>query len=235
MRNLWIDGKNLRDFGVIVSGENSFDSAEWQYEKQEIPGRNGDLLIPQKRFANISVKYPAFIMRDFAKKVPELRNFLLSAGAAYRKIEDDYYPKTYRLGIFSGPLSFEAGFLNKTGRMNLVFDCKPQRFLKSGNFPVKVSNGQELHNAWMPAHPLIRVTGTGDGILTVGKSTVGIIGINGEIMLDCDIQNAYSGTINRNNSITITGGWPVLSTGQTIISFSGGITDVEITARWWTV
>ena len=129
MRNLWIDEKNLRDFGVIVSGENSFDSAEWQYEKQEIPGRNGDLLIPQKRFANISVKYPAFIMRDFAKKVPELRNFLLSAGAAYRKIEDDYYPKTYRLGIFSGPLSFEAGFLNKTGQMNLVFDCKPQRFL----------------------------------------------------------------------------------------------------------
>ena len=47
MRNLWIDEKNLRDFGVIVSGENSFDSAEWQYEKQEIREEMGTSLSPR--------------------------------------------------------------------------------------------------------------------------------------------------------------------------------------------
>ena len=55
------------------------------------------------------------------------------------------------------------------------------------------------------------------------------------ITLDCDVQNAYDGTLNLNNNITITGGWPVLATGQTAISFSGGITAVEITPRWWSI
>lgn len=235
MHNLWIDGKSLREFGVLVSGESSFVTAEWQYDRQEIPGRSGDLVIPRKRLANVTVQYPAFIPRDFDMKVKDLRLFLMSGGAAYRRIEDDYSLESYRLGIFAGPMSFETGFLNKSGKMTLAFDCKPQRFLKSGDFPVMVSSGQKIINPGMPALPLIRITGTGDGQLVVGSSVVGVTAMSGGITLDCDVQNAYNGTINLNNNITITGGWPVLAAGQTEVSFSGGILAVEITPRWWTV
>ena len=71
--------------------------------------------------------------------------------------------------------------------------------------------------------------------LVVGSSQVDITGMTGAITLDCDVQNAYNGTLNLNNNITITGGWPVLATGQTAISFSGGITAVSIVPRWCTL
>ena len=235
MRNLWIDGKCLREFSLYVSGENSFNAAQWQYSREEVPGRSGDLIIPSKRLANVTVQYPGAIIKNFSENAAALRQYLLSAGAAYRRIEDDYNVDTYRLGIFSGPMSFKTGFLNRSGEITLEFDCKPQRYLKQGEFPIAVQNGQTIGNQWMPALPLIQITGTGDGQLVVGSSQVDITDITGAITLDCDVQNAYNGTLNLNNNITITGGWPVLATGQTAISFSGGITAVEITPRWWSL
>lgn len=235
MHNLWIDGKSLKEFGIYVSGENTFNGAEWQYETKPVPGRNGDLIIQQKRLKNIPVTYPAFIRRGFAANAQAARFYLLSAGAKYRRMEDDYHPDSYRLGVFAGPIDFDMRFLNLSGEVDLAFDCKPQRFLKSGEFPVSLQSGQTIRNQWMPAMPLIKITGTGGGQLVVGGNRVDITGMTGSITLDCDVQNAYNGTINLNNNITITGGWPVLATGQTAISFSGGITAVEITPRWWTI
>lgn len=235
MHNLWIDGKCLKEFGIYVSGENTFNAPEWDYESQPVPGRNGNLIIPSNRMKNISVPYPAFIRQKFRENAQAARLYLLSAGAKYRRIEDDYHPDSYRLGVFAGPLDFDMKFLNRGGETNLVFDCKPQRFLKIGEFPVQVESGQKLLNQWMDALPLIQISGTGDGQLMVGNSQVDITDMTGSIVLDCDVQNAYSGTINLNNNITVTGGWPVLETGQTAISFFGGITAVEITPRWWTL
>lgn len=235
MHNLWVDGKCLKEFGIYVSGENAFNAPEWDYEGQTVPGRNGNLIIPDNRMKNISVSYPAFIRQKFRENAQAARLYLLSAGAKYRRIEDDYHPDSYRLGVFAGPMDFDMKFLNHGGETNLVFDCKPQRFLKSGEFPVQVKSGQKLLNQWMEALPLIQIAGTGSGQLVVGNSRVDITGMAGTIALDCDVQNAYSGTLNLNNNITITGGWPVLAAGQTTISFSGGITSVEITPRWWTI
>ena len=98
-----------------------------------------------------------------------------------------------------------------------------------------MQSGQAIGNQWMPALPLIQITGTGAGQLVVGNSQVSISDMTGTITLDCDVQNAYNGTLNLNNNITIIGGWPVLEPGQTAISFSGGITAVEITPRWWSL
>lgn len=52
-------------------------------------------------------------------------------------------------------------------------------------------------------------------------------------MLDSEVQNAYDGTTNKNNSISISGGFPVLEHGESLISYGGGITAVNITPRWW--
>lgn len=235
MHNLLIDGKNLRTFGIYVSGEKTFGAPEWDYEATAVPGRNGDLLVSQNRLKNITVEYPAFIRQNFAANAQAARAYLLGAGAKYRRMEDDYHPDSYRLGVFAGPIDFDMRFLNLSGETSLIFNCKPQRFLKSGETPVSVTSGQTLQNDWQPALPLIRLTGTGDGELTVGGSTITITGMDGDLTIDSDTQNAYDGTTNKNSIITVSGGFPVLATGETIVSFSGGITAVEIIPRWWTL
>lgn len=235
MHNLWIDGRCLKEFGIYVSGEKTFGAPEWQYESISIPGRNGDLTIPQKRFKNITVSYPAFITSKFAENAAAARFYLLSSGVKYRRIEDDYHSDSYRLGIFSGPIDFDTRFLNLSGETNLVFDCKPQRFLKSGERSLAIQSGQILYNSGMPALPLIQIIGGGNGTITVGKSNIEINKIPGAITIDSDTQNAYNGHSNLNNNIIVTGGFPVLETGETIIAFSGGITAIKITPRWWTL
>ena len=98
-----------------------------------------------------------------------------------------------------------------------------------------LQSGQSLINAWQPAKPLIQVTGTGDGTLVVGGSTISISDMTGAITLDSETEDAYSGTENLNNNVQVNGSYPILQNGKTAVSFSGGITAVQITPRWWSL
>ena len=119
------------------------------------------------------------------------------------------------------------------GTFTVEFDCKPQRFLKSGERPIEfTTSGSKLFNKWMPAKPLVKVYGSGSGTLTFGGRTINISSIDSYVMLDCETQNAYKETSNKNSTVSISR-YPELLNGENIISWTGGITKVEITPRWW--
>lgn len=236
VKNFFLFGeKNSKDFGITVEYCPPFGTGQRSVEKQSVPGRNGDLLIDTGAYSNYTQQYEVW----FKGKKPTIQvarsiAFWLMSQTGYIRLEDSYDPDVYRMACFAGPFDVENWMLVR-GRATLEFDCKPQRYLKQGEFSISVESGQTIGNQWMPALPMIQISGTGNGQLAVGSSQVNITDMTGAITLDCDVQNAYSGTLNLNNNITITRGWPVLATGQTSISFSGGITAVEITPRWWTL
>ena len=125
------NGKSTADLGVIVSGEASFDAAAPDYTSYQIPGKNGDLMLSNNRYLNIDVTYPAFIPADFEEKVQAIRNWMRSA-RSYARIEDNYDLLHFRMGMGKDVLPFEPSAENVGSNMSLVFDCKPQRFLYSG-------------------------------------------------------------------------------------------------------
>ena len=84
----------------------------------------------------------------------------------------------------------------------------------------------------MPSLPLNTLYGNGSGTLSVGDTVVTIKDMSGSLTLDCDLQDAYQGTQNKNSSISAPS-FPVLETGDNIISFTGGVNRVEIIPRWW--
>lgn len=227
------DGKSSRDCGLVISGGQTFGAPERDAEQVEIPGRNGALTISRNRFKNITVSYSAFLRRDFAENAAALRAWLLG-GEGYRRLEDTYHPDSFRMARFSGPLEFETGFLNRTGEVTLSFDCKPQRFLKSGELAAAYTAPAVLYNDGFPALPLIKVMGTGAGNLYAGGVTVRILALDGYLYLDSDTQNAYKGTLNQNSAIRAPE-FPVLQPGKNTVSWDGGVAGVEITPRWWTV
>lgn len=229
-------GKCSLDFGVYIEKCPAFGAGSRVVEKISVPGRNGDLLMDTGVYANVKQPYEIWFRqhgKNTAQAAREIALWLL-AGKGYIRLEDSYDPDIYRLAAFAGPFDVENWMLTH-GRATLAFDCKPQRYFKVGETPIQVETGQVLHNPWMPALPLIRVTGSGDGQLVVGGSTITITGLTGGITIDSDTQNAYDGTRNLNNNISVVGGFPVLGTGETAVSFSGGITAVQITPRWWTI
>ena len=134
-KNLTFDGISLKEYGVYISGEAVFDSPTREVEMITIPGRNGSFALDKGRFNNITVTYPAGIYAtsetEFAEKVSTLRN-LLASRKGYCRLTDEYNPDEFRLGVYKTGLELDPTHYNEAGRFELSFDCKPQRFLFSG-------------------------------------------------------------------------------------------------------
>lgn len=228
------DGQSSADFGVYISGGETYNAPERDVTTYSVPGRNGDLIVDNGRFSNITVSYEAFIVRDFSKNAERLRLWLKSK-QGYKRLEDSYHTDFFRMAYLSSTLDFSTGFLNWNASFTVNFVCQPQRWLKSGEFPMTLSStGAQLFNAYMPSLPLIKVYGNGAGTLVVNQTTVTVKSINGYLILDSETQNAYKGTENQNMNIQAAE-FPVLQNGSNIIGWSGGITKIEITPRWWTI
>lgn len=232
----FFNGARSIDKGLTIEYCPSVGTGQRVVEKISVPGRSGDLVIDTGAYGNYIQPYEIWFkdkLRGTTRAARDIAQWLLS-GIGYMRLEDTYDPEVFRLAMFTGPFDVENWMLTH-GRATLEFDCQPQRWLKTGQLPVAVQSGQSLINTWQPAKPLIQVTGSGDGTLVVGGSTISISDMTGAITLDSETEDAYSGTENLNNNVQVNGGYPILKNGETAVSFSGGITAVQMTPRWWSL
>lgn len=235
-QNLFVfDGKSSREFGIALTGIGVYDAPKRDYDSISIPGRNGNLTLDNGRYNNITLRYTANVVRRFGENVDNFRAFALSRNG-YCRLEDTYHPDEYRMAMYAGPFQVEPGFLNRWGEFDIEFDCKPQRFLKAGEMPVEIPAGATvklMNPTYYDARPIIRCYGTGDFIF--GNNTISINDMTNYVDIDCDTQDAFEGTVNRNPDIEVDiGHWPVLREGQTAIqNNTDGL--MTIIPRWWTI
>lgn len=234
MSNYFIfDNTPSSGFNTYIAKSNMFDAPARAVESVKVPGRNGALTIDLGRYENFSGSVEAYIPSDMATNIDGLRNWLLSKHG-YCRYEESLRPDEFRLARYSGP--FEVDNSDRVGAaFALQFDCMPQRYLKSGESQVELTEDGTVTNPTLhEAKPLIRVYGTGE--LVVGTTTISISNNPGYIDIDCEMMDAYYGVINCNSYITLSNGeFPVLHSGENGITLGSGITSVIITPRWWTL
>lgn len=234
--SLTFDGENSLDYNVYITGEGVYDAPKRVVEMITIPGRNGALAMDQGRFENIDVKYPAGVFgstqAEYAARMRAFRNMLASRHN-YVRLEDDYHPDEFRLGLYKNGLEVKPVSMSRAGEFDITFDCKPQRFLKSGeNVYTRTASGSISNPTLFEARPLLVVTGTGN--LTVNGVQIAIS--KTPTTIDCEAMEAYNGTTSRNSDIVLTPNkFPVLKPGNNTITLGSGITKVEITPRWWRI
>lgn len=231
------NGESSADYGVYISGDSVYNAPARVYEMVDIPGRNGQLAIDQGHFENIEITYPAFIFTedqsDFAEKMRDLRAWLMSP-KGYQRLEDTYHPDEYRLAIYKSGLEAAPTHYNGAGQFDLVFDCKPQRFLKSGEDEITVSSGDTLENPTpFESLPLIEVTGQGS--LFINDDELVISG-NDTKYIDSEMMEIYAiedgEIVSKNDSVALDD-FPKLGE-ETVVTWSG-LSSVKITPRWWTI
>ncbi|MBQ9662745.1 MAG: hypothetical protein IJV40_06300 [Oscillospiraceae bacterium] len=232
MHRFIYNGKNSRDLGLVLSGEDVWKSAVPDLEFKSIPGRNGDLLISNNRFSNVEITYHVGVKRGFPLKYSGLMNFLLS-DPGYHRLEDSYHPEHFRMGVFASDVNPQLGALNQSGTFDLTFNCKPQKFLKQGERAVVFTENGSIYNPTLfSSKPLIRVYGAGE--VTIGQNSFRLTENNEFCDVDCDLQDACHGAENRNGTLVLTvGDFPVLKPGENVVVLGTGITKLEITPRWW--
>lgn len=165
---LSFDNVSSRTYGVYITGEAVYNAPERDVEMVEIPGRNGSFALDKGRFQNIEVSYPAGIFTDneadFAAAISDFRNFLCSR-KGYVRLTDEYNPSEYRMAIYKSGLEVSPAQL-RAGEFEITFDCKPQRFLASGETAVQMVETGSLNNyitnpTLFDSKPLLAVTGSG--------------------------------------------------------------------------
>ena len=115
------------------------------------------------------------------------------------------------------------------------FRCKPFLYLYYGEIEQTVSSGDFLQNpTGIQSKPLITITGSGDITLLVGMQIIQLSGIEGGIILDSELQEAYWDNSLKNGCMT--GEFPVLGESSTAISWTGGtVAQVTVIPRWVSV
>ena len=238
------DGKNFNDFNVYTSGEATFSSPEKNYETIEIVGRNGDLTIDYGTYKNIDVSYSCFIPYDLEKYGRAFRSFIASRHG-YCRLEDTRHPDEYRMARVLNGLEVNSAKLD-VGSFELMFNCKPQRYLKSGDQPITISGSDNtiVNPTYMPAKPTFIISMSSYGTIVVNDVAFYITDPgNGNCIIDFETMDAVqldsSGEIvswnnyvkDISNSIENL----ELKAGSNNISMSDGITSIEIIPRWWTL
>lgn len=164
-KSLVFDGEDSRDYGVYITGQAVYNAPERDVEMISIPGRNGSFALDKGRFQNIEVSYPAGIFADnetdFAEAISDFRNLLCSRNG-YVRLSDEYHPDEYRMAVYKSGLEVEPAQL-KAGEFNIVFDCKPQRYLTSGEEAIDVDSGDVVTNPTLfESSPMFEVEGYGN-------------------------------------------------------------------------
>ena len=230
------NGISSKDLHIQVQTEPDYDFPEKDYEVTHVPGRNGDIVIDQGSWQNVSRKYNLAMDAgkiSYTEVASKLVQWLHSA-SGYARLEDSYEPDFYRMAMYkdSGSIS---NIYNKAGQIEIEFTCKPQRYFKSGEIADIFTTSTEYRNPTdCPAKPLIKIHGSGSGTVKIGAYTVTINDILDGMVVDSEQQDTYKDQTNCNSKVSITE-YPKLIAGNNAISISGGVTSIEIIPRWWTL
>lgn len=137
---IWFNGISSDDIGIVVERYPNYTIPMRKLSTQSVDGRNGDLLFSQNAFENVIQTYEIYIrqtgmnMQEVAHKLIEW----LFAVEGYQRLEDSYDLDHFRLAYVVGGQKI-INNLNRFGRATLEFNCKPQRFLKSGEEAVNIT------------------------------------------------------------------------------------------------
>lgn len=164
-RHLIFGDADSADYGIYISGDGVYNAPERAVEFVDVPGRNGAIALDQGRYNNIEITYPAGTFaktqEEFRENLSAFRNAILSQ-KGYQRLEDTYHPEEYRMGLYSAGLEVSPVNYNQAGEFELIFNCKPQRWLTVGEYPVPVESGDVLENPTpFSSGPLLEIDGYG--------------------------------------------------------------------------
>lgn len=215
------DGESSKDYGVYITGEAVYNAPTRDVEMISIPGRNGAFALDGGRFENIEVTYPAGIFADdetnFAEAISDFRNYLCSRNG-YVRLSDEYHPNEYRMAIYKSGLEVSPAQL-KAGEFNIVFDCKPQRWLTAGETEITVADGETLANPTLfDASPLLEVKGY--GTISFGNYAI-------------ELENVSMGNVTIVDSFNFTGSETVINVSSAFLNTGDTISISSMLLEWF--
>lgn len=229
----WMEfnGRRSDELKVSLSEFPARPRAAEKGEWAEILGRSGALWAPSdggsgEAWGMMEIKC-ALLTRPGAN-LTEIRRWLSGAG---RLIFSDDSAHAFQARLDK---ALEVRPVGATGlhRITADFSCQPFRYLTAPG-KISLNAGQTLQNPGSCfSEPIIRVSGSGSGTLKINETVTEISDLTGGVVIDSEARLAYDPAAKLNLSGRISGEWPFFEVGGNKVSFSGGITGLEIAPNW---
>ena len=209
IKGFTFDGVNSLDYNIGITGSAVYNAPTRDVEMISIPGRDGEYALDHGRFNNIEITYPSGMgdndQTNFAQRVSDLRNQLASR-VGYKRLEDEYNPDEYRMAIYKSGLEVSPVQYSRAGQFDIIFDCKPQRFLKSGETATSKARNSTISNPTLfDSHPLLQFNSNGsDGTISLGSQTLTVKSAYvGEIPLNLSASSTSVSSWNAGENVSI--------------------------------
>ena len=237
------DGVASTDYGIVVSEAPVFERPNRKQTIIQVPGRNGSVIFPEDAWEDVVRSYNVWLSENVTEdsggdksgylvEYVDAFEAFLNSKKGYVRLEDNFEPDIYRLAYYSGGDAF-SNEMTQYGRASLRFTCRPERFLKSGETPISVTNGATLTNPTrFASKPLIHIEASNKtiGITINGKTITAVVA--DYINIDCEKMNAYR-LAAENKNADISGDFPTIASGSNTITITGTPTKVTIKPNWF--
>ena len=230
-------GKNSNDMFLTIENRLTFDSSERDIEFIAIPGRDGELIIDNKRYNAVTRSIPCILRLPKNKSVEHV----ISDISNWLNIDHQYHdfrwsgdPEFIYKAMFFQTFNMQR-VIREFGRVVLNFKMHPIKYLKTGLEEFIISNNTTLHNPLsLPSKPIIKIVGQGSIKLKINDQEVDLRWLEeGGVIIDSENQTIT--TIDGNKSLSrhlYSYPFPVLEVGPNMITYEGDIENVSIIPRF---
>ena len=248
----WFNGRCSDEFGLRIGGEDNFGSPERIVTEYQVPGYNGAYIVDEGAYTNYLRQYRAALMRrpQLEMDMSAVKRWLQPDGE-YHRLEDSYAPDVYRMARLTGGISTQAmGSSIRSVQFPITFTCRPQKFLKCGEWPLAFDAESGLCEIFNPtgftAWPRISFTANEESYIEVvsiydeiGGTKRGEVSFDTgripgvELIFDTQTTEAYWADGTSANDAVIFSGDLSLPEGRSVLLMEIGLAMCHVYPRWW--
>lgn len=231
-------GVSSLDMHLQIENDISFTSPEADVDMVEVLGRDGELLVDNKRLKGTTFSIPVRIWTNDGTTVNEVATNIsnwLKSDIGWHELEFSGSPDYVYTATMVDEFDIQETLKN-FGRTVITFRMKPYK-RKAGVIQETILSGQTLINEESrDAKPLIYIEGTGDITLQKnGEDWLRLKGVDEFIYIDSEMMSVYKHRslpqFNKMDS-TLKPMFPHLTVGENTITWTGNVAKVEINPRW---
>ncbi|WP_420973737.1 phage tail protein [Bacillus thuringiensis] len=224
MLDIGIDNELASSYGLGLVGRPVIPTTKQKIEHIEIPGRHGSLT-KKGAYENVpfKVKFNMLERENIKPFIRRAKPWLLQ-GRTLFFTDDEVYRKIKHVEM--GDITTE---IEEHGEFEVDFTLDPFEYTEDVN--LKLTKPGVMYNpGTIESDPKFWIVGNGTFRITINDVSFQIKDVNGSVVIDSEILEAYTDTISMNHKMV--GQFPILGVGENTIEWSGAIQFMEIRPRW---
>lgn len=221
----WFEWNGVKStvYGIYVTEQPAITLPAERVTYTDIPGRSGSLAVTEGTdvYADLTLTMKCFV-KDMTR-LGEISAWLKGSG----KVTFANRTGGFYYGRVNNQIPFDKVVRGRPERtLNVIFRCKPFFYESGAEDVVLTETGFVTQTGCVVCEPVITVTGSGDITLMVGTQIVELRDVDGSIVIDSEMKEAYKGTTLQNEKMT--GEFPLLQPGANAVNWSGNVASVRI-------